>query len=97
MDCLRWARKEIGIAPFPKAKEYQKLKVGAYGQEDDSESEIDHYTTDEEKGESNQEEDQQEDEPHDQLQEEFSEQESAHEEPVSAERNWWDDYGSDSE
>jgi len=42
MDCFRWARKEIGTAPFPKAKEYQKLKIGAY----DQESEIDLYTTD---------------------------------------------------
>jgi len=33
MDCFRWARKEVGTAPFPKAKEYQKLKVGAYDQQ----------------------------------------------------------------
>ena len=43
MDCFRWARKEVGTAPFPKAKEYQKLKIGAY----DQESRIDMYTTDE--------------------------------------------------
>jgi hypothetical protein len=30
MDCCRWARQEIGIAPFPKPMEYKKLKVGAY-------------------------------------------------------------------
>jgi hypothetical protein len=30
-------------------KEYQKLKIGAYHQEDDSESEIDLYTTDDDK------------------------------------------------
>jgi hypothetical protein len=46
MDCFRWAKKDVGTAPFPKAKEYQKLKVGAYDQEEDSESEIDLYTTD---------------------------------------------------
>jgi len=45
MDCFRWARKEKGMAPFPKAKEYQKLKVRAYDQE---ESEVDLYTTDDE-------------------------------------------------
>lgn len=55
IDCLRLARKEVGTAPFPKAKEYQKLKVGSYGQKDDSESEIDLYTTDEEEGESEEE------------------------------------------
>ena len=48
MDCFRWARKEIGMAPFPKAKEYQKVKVGAHGQKEESESGIDLYTTDEE-------------------------------------------------
>jgi len=38
------------MAPFSKAKEYQKLKVGAYGQEEneDSDSEINLYTTDDE-------------------------------------------------
>jgi len=45
MDCFRWARKEVGTAPFPKAQEYQKLKVGAYNQEEESKSEIDLYTT----------------------------------------------------
>jgi len=49
MDCFRWPRKGIGTAPFPKAKDYQKLKVGAHNQEDDSESEIDLYTTDDDK------------------------------------------------
>jgi hypothetical protein len=46
MDCFRCARKEIETAPFLKAKEYQKLKVGAY--EQNSESGIDKDTTDEE-------------------------------------------------
>lgn len=27
INCFRWARKETGMVPFPKAKEYQKLKV----------------------------------------------------------------------
>jgi hypothetical protein len=48
MDCFRWARKDIGTAPFPMAKQYQKLKVGAYCQEENEDSEIDLYTTDEE-------------------------------------------------
>lgn len=45
MDCLRSARKEVGTVPFPMAKEYQQLKVGAYEQDEDLE--IDLYTTDE--------------------------------------------------
>jgi hypothetical protein len=54
MDCFRWARKEVGTAPFPKAKEYQKLKVWAYDQEE--ESEIDLYTTDDDSQDSEEEE-----------------------------------------
>jgi hypothetical protein len=46
MDCFRRAKNEVGTAPFPKAKEYQKLQTGAYNQEEDSESEIDLGTTD---------------------------------------------------
>jgi hypothetical protein len=90
MDCFRWAKKDVGTAPFPKAKEYQKLKVGAYDQEKDSDSEIDLYTTDdrssEEDGESSEEEGQ--DEPEDEFQEEFSEVESEKVESVSPEKNW---------
>ena len=48
MDCLRWACKEVGTAPFPKAKEYQTLKRGAYDQEEESESVLDLYTTNDE-------------------------------------------------
>jgi hypothetical protein len=33
MDCIHLARKEVGPAPFPKAKEYQKLKLEAIEQE----------------------------------------------------------------
>jgi hypothetical protein len=114
MDCFRWAKKDVGTAPFPKAKEYQKLKIAAYGQEEDSESEIDLYTDDEgssesedteslDDEESSEEEDtgsldiERENEPEKELQEEFSEQDSNQEESVSPEKNWWDDYGSDSE
>jgi len=93
MDCFRWARKEIGTAPFPKAKEYQKLKVGAYNQEEESESEIDLYTTDQEESEE-EEEEASKDELEDELQENVSEHEPEVEEPVNPERNWWD---SDSE
>jgi len=45
MDCFRWSRKDKGTAPFPKPMEYEKLKVGAYNQE---ESEMDLFMTDEE-------------------------------------------------
>jgi hypothetical protein len=98
MDCFRWARKEIGTAPFPKAKEYQKLKIGAYEQEEDSESEIDLYTTDNESSESEEEdsedeeneEDEEEESDQEELPEEFSEQESECEESESPEKNWWD-------
>jgi len=43
MDCFCWIRKDKETAPFPKAKEYQKLKVGA---DDLQESDIGLYMTD---------------------------------------------------
>jgi hypothetical protein len=112
MDGFRWAKKDSGTAPFPKAKEYQKLKVEAYDQNEESESEINLYTT--AKGESedkseNESEDESKDESEDEskdesgeesekeLQEKFSEQDSDQEESVSLQKNWWDDYGTDSE
>jgi hypothetical protein len=90
MYCFRWAKKDVGTAPFPKAKKYQRLKVGAYNQEEDWECEIDLYTTDDESSEGkdseeNSEEDQQSSE--EELPEEFSEQDSDHEETVSPEKN----------
>jgi hypothetical protein len=101
MDCFRWAKKDVGTAPFPKAKEYQKLRVGAYKQDEESESEIDLYTTDdessEEENDGSSEEEDDEDPEEEELQEDFSEEESDQEEVVSPEKNWWDDYGSDSE
>jgi hypothetical protein len=111
MDCFRWARKDVGTAPFPKPKEYQKLKVGAYGQEEDSESEIDLYTTDDdssdeesdnkvsdEEEESEQVEDNEEEETdQEEVLEEFSEQDSDSEREEEPEKNWWDDYGSESD
>jgi hypothetical protein len=45
IDGFKWAMKEGGTAPFPKSKEYQNLKVGAYDPEKGSESEIALYTT----------------------------------------------------
>jgi hypothetical protein len=101
MDCFRWARKDIGTAPFHKAKEYQKLKIGAYDQEEDSESEIDLYTTDDESSEEEEEEGEEGDEEdeeksnQEEFPENFSEQDSDHKETESPEKNWWDDYGSD--
>jgi len=96
MDCFRWARKESGTAPFPKAKEYQKLKVGAY----DQESEVDLYTTDDseesedsDKSEDEYSEDEEADEEQECLEEEEEEKEEEEEEEEK-ERNWWD---SDSE
>jgi len=35
MDCFRPAKMDKGTANFPKAKEYQKLRVGAYELEED--------------------------------------------------------------
>jgi hypothetical protein len=97
MDCFRWARKEVRIALFPRAKEYQKLSVGAYNQEEESESEIDLYTADdsEESPGTELEEDSAEDSPEpqspDELHEEFDHkivQDS--DEASEVERNWWD-------
>jgi len=48
MDCIRWARKEVGTAPFPMVKEYQQLKRGAYNEKEDSDCEIVIYTANEE-------------------------------------------------
>jgi len=67
------------------------LKVGANEQEEESGSDIDLYTTDEE-GQFESEVDSDED--CYESEEECSEEE---EESVSPKRNWWDDYGSDSE
>ena len=78
MDCFRWARKEIGTAPFPKAKDYQKLKVGAY----DQESEIDLYTTDDDSEDS-------EDSDNSEDEQEYLD-EDKEEEEEETERNWWD-------
>jgi hypothetical protein len=56
------------------------------------------FTTDEgESSKDEQSEDDFEDVPEDELQEEFSEQEAESNESVSPKKNWWDDYGSDSE
>jgi hypothetical protein len=99
MDCFKWAKKDVGTAPFLKAKEYQKLKVGAYNQKD-SDSDIDLYTTDEEKSgeeEVTEEESDEEDVLEVELQEEFSDYEAEVEESVSPGKHWWDDYSSDSE
>jgi len=35
MDCYRLVKTEVGTGNFPKAKEYQKLRVGAYELEED--------------------------------------------------------------
>jgi len=89
MDCFRWARKETGTAPFPKDKEYQKLKIGAY----DQESEIDLYTTDDDSEDSDDSDDSEDsDSSDDSEQEEEDVPEDEQEEPT--EKNWWD---SDSE
>jgi hypothetical protein len=91
MASFRWARQAVGTVPFPQAKEYQTLKVGAYEQEDDSESEIDLYTTDDQDYEDEEEdEDVEECESEDEVRDELSEQESEQEESVSPEKNWWD-------
>jgi hypothetical protein len=100
MDCFRWARKEIGTALFPKAKEYQKLKAGAYGQEEDSNSEVDLYTTDkdelfgveseaEDESEVEGESEVEDDEQNCEVEENF-EEEAADKEQEQTEKNWWD-------
>jgi len=85
MSCYRWARKEIGTAPFPKAKDYQKLKVGAY----DQESEVDLYTTDNDSEESDDSEDSDVSEDEQECLDEDEEKE-IEEEEEEKERNWWD-------
>jgi len=99
MDCFIWARKEIKTAPFPKAKEYQKLKIKAYNQEEDEESEEDLCTTDEDTvlEEESEEQSEEELEPHNELKEDFSDEYPDQEQAVSTENTWWQDYGSDSE
>jgi len=96
MDCFRWAREEVGTAPFPKAKEFEKIKVGAYDQEEDSESEIDLYIPDEEE-DFEEECSEDKEEPEKALEEKFSDQKSEREESVSPKTNWWDDYRSNRE
>jgi len=89
MDCFRWARKEVGTAPFPKAKEYQKLKIGAY----DQESEIDLYTTDNDSEDSNDSGDSDDDSGSEDCFEEnedFEDEENHEEEEERTEKNWWD-------
>jgi len=73
MECFRWARKETGTSPFPKAKEYQKLKIGAYRQEEEEE-EIDLYPTDD--GSQDSEEDSEEEEDSEQEADSDEEEES---------------------
>jgi len=84
MDCSRWARNEQGTAPFPKAKEYHKLEVGAHDQE---ESDIDLYTTDEDSNEGSEDWEIEEEE----EQGCFEEEDEKIEEPEEqTERNSWD-------
>jgi len=97
MDCFRWARNEVGTAPFPKAKEYLKHKIGAYTQED-SESEIDLDTTDDDLNEPEESQDEEDEkEPGEEFKENISEEESEPEESVNIEKIWWDSDASDSE
>jgi len=93
MDCFQWKRMDKGTAPFPKGKDYQKLKVGAFRQE---ESDIDLYTTDDEESsdEQSSSEDEEEEGEDDLLEDQDIEEiEEPEEQP---ERNWWDS-DSDSE
>ena len=86
MDCFRWARKETGTAPFPKAKDYQKLKIGAYEQE----SEVDLYTTDNDSDDMDDDSSDEDNADSEEHMEDEENDEGEHKE----ERNWWD---SDSE
>jgi len=108
MDCFRLARKEVGTAPFPKAKQDQKLKIEAYNQKENLESEIDLSKTDDQESDESQDTEESAESPDDhetdeaeddqeseKLQEDSSDQESEEEEEVSTEKNWWDNYGSD--
>jgi len=97
MDCFRWAKKETGTAPFPKAKEYQKVKIGAY----DQESEVDLYTTDNDSedfsdsGDREISEDEQEDQvrfEEEQEEGDDSSEEKQEEGNEEVERNWWDSH-----
>jgi len=99
MDCFRWQRKEVGTAPFPKAKEYHKLKIGAY----DQESEVDLYTTDSDSEDYSDSEDSQDESEDEELSEDGAEDQELleddseseqEEENETVEKNWWD---SDSE
>jgi len=105
MDCIRWAKNNTGTAQFPKAKEYQKLKIGASDQE---ESDVDQYMTDEEDSDIDKEIEQadkeegileeedeeevlleEEDEEDELLEEEDEEDNEEVEEALALERNWW--------
>jgi hypothetical protein len=88
MDCVRWARMEVGMAPVPKAKEYQKLKIGADNQEEDWQSENNLYTTDDSDADSPEEDPELKDssEPEVEHGEEFSDEESEPEKLVSLEK-----------
>jgi len=106
MDCIRWAKNNTGTAQFPKAKEYQKLKIGAYDQE---ESDVDQYMTDKEDSDIDSEIEQadeeeelleeedkeevlleEEDEEEELLEEEDEDDNEEVEEAPALERNWWD-------
>jgi len=54
MDCFRWARKEVGTAPFPKVKQDQKLNIEACNEKENLELEIDLYTTDDQESDESQ-------------------------------------------
>ena len=95
MDCFRWARKEVRTAPFPKAKEYQKHKVGGNNQEQESELEIELYTTDEEESDMSEEDSPEEEHKQcsedSEAEEDFEENQGPSKEQESEyKRNWWD-------
>jgi len=92
MDCFRWARKEVETALFPKAEEYQNLKVGAYDQEEDSEFDMDLYQTGESKASQEEDSSQENQDSKDSKLEEDSEEEQKlkEEQESEHERNWWD-------
>lgn len=83
---------------FPKAKEYQKLKVEGYNQEE--ESEIDLYTTDEEDSGMSDSQEQDGEDQHSEnskVKEDFEDDpdgEDKEDQQKECEKNWWD---SDSE
>lgn len=92
IDCFRWKETDKGTAPFPKANEYQKLKVGGYDQD---ESEIDVYTTDDSEEFDSPMSDSEEEE-EEKSDGQMSDSEEDQDEGISKQkyRNWWD---SDSE